>query len=107
MGGQGRYARKDLDDKKCVGFIQVSTENQLIFLPSCKDLGVGGWGLKNPYVVRILNPLEIIGRSLKLDCHKTNHTQKSLTYLVEWCRLESIEDKMLRWENLMCFELLR
>ncbi len=25
---------------------------------------MGGWGLKNPYGVRILNPLEIIGRSL-------------------------------------------
>ncbi len=41
------------------------TENQRIFLSTCKDLGVGGWGLRNPYGVRILNPLEIIGRSLK------------------------------------------
>ncbi len=39
-------------------------ENQCISLQICKDLGVGGWGLDNPYDVRILNPLEIIGRSL-------------------------------------------
>ncbi len=39
-------------------------ENQRIFLGTCKDLGVRGWGLENPYSVRILNPLEIIGRSL-------------------------------------------
>ncbi len=28
---------------------------------------VDGWGLHNPYGVRILNPLEIIGRSLKVS----------------------------------------
>ncbi len=39
-------------------------ENQRIFLATRKDLGVGGWGLEIPYGVRILNPLEIIGRSL-------------------------------------------
>ncbi len=39
-------------------------ENQCIFLTSRKDLGVGWRGLENPYGVRILNPLEIIGRSL-------------------------------------------
>ena len=39
-------------------------ENQHIFVGTCKDLGVGGWGLKNPYCVRILNLLKIIGRSL-------------------------------------------
>ncbi len=38
---------------------------QRIFLTSRKDLGMGRWGLENPYGVRILNPLEIIGRSLK------------------------------------------
>ena len=48
MGGLGQYARKD------------------IFLVTRKDLGMGGWGLKNPYGVRILNLLEIIGRSLML-----------------------------------------
>ena len=42
----------------------IEIENQHIFLAPCKDLGVGGWGLDNPYGVRILNPLEIIGRSL-------------------------------------------
>ena len=42
VGGLGRYARKDLDDKKCVGFI-FSIENQHIFLTTRKDLGwVGG-----------------------------------------------------------------
>ncbi len=40
-------------------------ENQRIFLTTRKDFGVGEWGLDNPYGVRILNPLEIIGRSLK------------------------------------------
>ena len=39
-------------------------ENQRISLQICKDLGVGGCGLENPYGVRILNPLEIIGRAL-------------------------------------------
>ena len=39
-------------------------KNQHIFLATRKDLGVGGWGLKNPYGVRILNSLAIIGRSL-------------------------------------------
>ncbi len=39
-------------------------ENQHIFLRTRKDLVVGGWGLEIPYGVRILNPLEIIGRSL-------------------------------------------
>ncbi len=28
---------------------------------------MGGWGLENPYSVGILNPLEIIGRSLTED----------------------------------------
>ena len=42
----------------------MSIENQRIFLVIRKDLGVGGWGLENPYGVRILNPLEIIGQSL-------------------------------------------
>ncbi len=40
---------------------KMSIENQRIFLASCKDLGVRGWGLKISYGVRILNPLEIIG----------------------------------------------
>ncbi len=31
-----------------------------------KDLGVGGWGLENPYGIRILNPLEI--RPFKTEC---------------------------------------
>ncbi len=45
-------------------------KNQRISLVTCKDLGVGGWGLDNPYGVRILNPLEIIGRSLNyIDNH--------------------------------------
>ena len=39
-------------------------ENQRIFLSTRKDLGVGGWGPENPYGVRILNMLEIIGRPL-------------------------------------------
>ena len=43
---------------------KMSIENQRIFFAPRKDLGVGGWGLDNPYSVRILNPLEIIGRSL-------------------------------------------
>ncbi len=43
---------------------KMSIENQRIFLAHRKILGVGGWGLDNPYGVRILNPLEIIGRSL-------------------------------------------
>ncbi len=43
---------------------KMSTENQRIFLATRKDLGMGGWGLDNPYSVRILNTLEIIGRSL-------------------------------------------
>ncbi len=43
---------------------KTSIENQRIFLATRKDLGVGGWGLENTYGVRILNPLEIIGRSL-------------------------------------------
>ncbi len=42
----------------------ILVENQRIFLSTRKDLGVGGWGLKYPYGVRILNPLEIIGQSL-------------------------------------------
>ncbi len=37
----------------------------IIFLATCKDLGVGWWSLKNPYGLRILKPLKIIGRSLK------------------------------------------
>ena len=45
---------------------KTSIENQRIFLSSRKDLEVVGWGLENPYGVRILNPLEIIGRSLSL-----------------------------------------
>ncbi len=44
---------------------KMSIENQRIFLALRKDLGVGGWGLDNPYGVRILNPLEIIGQSLR------------------------------------------
>ncbi len=49
----------------------MSIENQRIFLAPRKDLGVGGWGLDNPYGVRILNPLEIIGQSLTriIICH--------------------------------------
>ncbi len=43
---------------------ETSIENQRIFVASRKDLGVGGWGLENSYGVRILNLLEIIGRSL-------------------------------------------
>ncbi len=43
---------------------KMSTENQHIFLATLKDLEVGGWGLENTYSVRILNMLEIIGRSL-------------------------------------------
>ncbi len=39
-------------------------ENQCIFLTTRRALGMGGWGLENSYGVRILNPLEIIGRSL-------------------------------------------
>ncbi len=39
-------------------------DNQHIFITTCKDLGVDGWDLINPYGVRILNLLEIIGRSL-------------------------------------------
>ncbi len=38
----------------------MSVENQRIH----KDLGVGWRGLENPYSVRILNPLKIIGRPL-------------------------------------------
>ena len=38
--------------------------NKHIFPATRKDLGVGAWGLKNPYGVRISNSLEIIGRSL-------------------------------------------
>ncbi len=44
-----------------------SIKNQHNFLATRKDLGVGGWGLKNPYGVRILNPLEIIGQSLRIS----------------------------------------
>ncbi len=64
MGGLGRYARKDLKDKKCVGFIFY---RKYILLTTCKDLGVDGWCLENSYSVRILNPLEIIGRSLRRE----------------------------------------
>ena len=46
-------------------FSNYCIENQRIFLVTRKDLGVGGWGLENPYSVRILNLLEIIGRSLR------------------------------------------
>ena len=47
-------------------------ENQHVFLTTCKDLGVGGWGPVIPYGVRILNPLEIIGQPLTLFkfCHE-------------------------------------
>ncbi len=48
---------------------KMPIENQRIFLTPRKDLEVGGWGLDNPYGVRILNPLEIIGRSLRRDSH--------------------------------------
>ncbi len=41
--------------------IPTVLKNQRISLATCKDLGVGGWGLDNPYGGRILNPLEIIG----------------------------------------------
>ncbi len=44
---------------------KMSIENQHIFLAPRKHLGVGRWGLDNPYGVRILNPLEITGRSLR------------------------------------------
>ena len=44
---------------------ETSIEHQRIFVTSRKDLGVDGWGLENTYGVRILNPLEIIGRSLR------------------------------------------
>ena len=44
--------------------IKTSIENQRIFLVTRKDLEVDGWCLKNPYGVRILKSLEIIGRSL-------------------------------------------
>ncbi len=47
-------------------------ENQLIFVATRKNLGVGGWGLDIPYGVRILNPLEIIGRSLTCSILKLN-----------------------------------
>ena len=43
---------------------KMSIEYQHIFLAPRKDLGVGGWGRDNPFGVRILNPLEIIGQSL-------------------------------------------
>ena len=52
-------------------FLIILIKNQRIFLTTRKDLGVGGWGLENPYGVRILNPLEIIGRSLR--CHVMSH----------------------------------
>ncbi len=38
--------------------------DDMLCVASRKDLGVGGWGLENSYGVRILNPLEIIGRPL-------------------------------------------
>ena len=58
MGFLGRYARKDLDDKTGVGFIfQLKTD---IFFSQL--VRMWGWvGSKNPYRVRILNPLGIIG----------------------------------------------
>ncbi len=40
---------------------KTSIENQRVFLAICIDKGVDGWGLENPYGVRIINPLEIIG----------------------------------------------
>ncbi len=64
-------------------------KNQHVCLASRKDLVVGGWGLENPYGVRILNPLEIIGRSLnssecgvvffRLEQHWTNAKFKWVT----------------------------
>ncbi len=39
-----------------------------------KDLGVGGWGPGNPYRVRILKSVWIIGPSELLDHHEYNHT---------------------------------
>ncbi len=32
-----------------------------------KDLGMGGWGLGNPYRVRILKSIRIIGPSLNVE----------------------------------------
>ncbi len=43
---------------------KMSIENQRIFLAPRMDLGVGGCCLNNPCSVRILNPFEIVGRSL-------------------------------------------
>ncbi len=51
--------------KKCVLFLKTSFENQHIFFVTCKELGMSGWGLANPYDVRILNLLRIIGRTLR------------------------------------------
>ena len=67
MGVLERYGRKDLNDKEMRWFYFFKTfiENQRIFFIIRKDLGVGGWCLKNPYGVRILNPLDIIGRFLR------------------------------------------
>ena len=59
---------------------KMSIKNQRIFLVTRKDLAVGGWGLENPYGVRILNPLEIIGLSLMAG-------QKNNGFLPLWLNL--------------------
>ncbi len=48
-------------------FLIILIKKQRILLTARKDLGVGGCYLKNPYGVRILNALAIIGRSLSTD----------------------------------------
>ncbi len=68
---------------------KMSIENQRIFLAPRKDLGMGGWGLDNPYGVRILNPLEIIERSLiGIDSVNTVLTFKNSTLQYLICRVD-------------------
>ena len=72
--------------------------NQHIFLATRKDLGVGGWGLKNPDSVRILNSLEIIG---PYPCPESQSYPLNLFFLmINWSssigfvKLVAISDQM-------------
>ncbi len=73
--------------KIMINMNNMSIENQHIFLAPHKDLGVGGWVLDNPYGVGILNPLEIIGRSLTepLYCMRIPLPGYLMVCLTLWC----------------------
>ncbi len=79
---------------------KTSSKNQHIFLSSGKDLEVGGWGLENPYGVRILNSLKIVGRSLIILTNRIFHSMQGSSLEVwSWCVAWSCQPGLLHKDH--------